>query len=217
MSKLFQFDKKNKNATFLIGTDEAGRGPLAGPVVAAAVCFPEINKNIISKLELVNDSKKLSHKQREILYEVIKDNSIYSINEVGVKEIEQINILQAALKAMRISCEEVCHKLNSDCEVFVDGNKKIPQFSVFQRTIVKGDSTSASIAAASILAKVYRDNIMCEYAKMYPEYDFESNKGYGTQKHIEAIKKFGVTPIHRACFLRKILAPKVEQLELNLQ
>ncbi len=217
MSKLFNYDKKNKTSKFLIGTDEAGRGPLAGPVVAAAVCFPAFDSKIIKKLSLVNDSKKLTHTQRETLFEIIKKNSIYSITTIDVEEIEKINILQAALKAMKISCENVMKQLDAEYEVFVDGNKKIPNVKFKQTTIIKGDGTSACIAAASILAKVHRDNIMIKYAEEYPEYDFEANKGYGTQKHIEAIKKHGITPIHRPTFLRKIFTPKIEQMELNFQ
>lgn len=217
MSKLFNYDKKNKTSKFLIGTDEAGRGPLAGPVVAAAVCFPTIDNSIIKQLSLVNDSKKLTHTQRETLFEIIKKNSIYSITTIDVEEIEKINILQAALKAMKISCENVMKQLDAEYEVFVDGNKKIPNAKFKQTTIIKGDGTSACIAAASILAKVHRDNIMIKYAEEYPEYDFEANKGYGTKKHIEAIKKHGITPLHRPTFLRKIFTPKIEQMELNFQ
>lgn len=217
MNKLFDFDKKNKKTTYLIGTDEAGRGPLAGPVAAAAVCFPEITKEIIKKLELINDSKQLSEKQREYLYEIIKENSVYSITSIEVDEIEKENILRCSLKAMKISCENIIKKIGNKVEVFVDGNKKIPQFIYPQKTIVKGDAASASIAAASILAKVYRDNIMNKYAQIYPEYDFENNKGYGTKKHIEAILKYGITPIHRQSFLKKIFERENEkQLTLNL-
>lgn len=217
MNKLFDFDKKNKKTTCLIGTDEAGRGPLAGPVAAAAVCFPEITKEIIKKLELINDSKQLSEKQREYLYEIIKENSVYSITSIEVDEIEKENILRCSLKAMKISCENIIKKIGNKIEVFVDGNKKIPQFIYPQKTIVKGDAASASIAAASILAKVYRDNIMNKYAQIYPEYDFENNKGYGTKKHIEAILKYGITPIHRQSFLKKIFERENEkQLTLNL-
>ncbi len=206
MSLLFEYDAKNKSKEYLIGTDEAGRGPLAGPVVAAAVCFKEVTQEILEILDAVNDSKKLTHKKRAELFEIIKEHCIYSITVIDVKEIETINILQAALKAMRLSCEEVAKQLDNEAEVFVDGNKKVPNLTLPQRTIVKGDGTSASIAAASILAKVYRDELMCEYAKKFPEYDWENNKGYGSAKHIEAIKKYGVTQHHRKSFLKNILA-----------
>jgi len=216
MSKLFDFDLNNKKSNFLIGTDEAGRGPLAGPVVSAAVCFKEVTPEIVKKLELLNDSKKLSHKQREFLYEIIKEHAIYSIIEISVEEIEEINILQAALKGMRLACENVQKQLQDEVEVFVDGKIKIPKFGFSQTTIVKGDGTSASIAAASILAKVYRDRIMCDFAQKYPNYDWASNKGYGTAKHIDAIKKYGVTPLHRMSFLTKLFQQKDEkQLELE--
>ncbi len=205
MSLLFDFDKNNKKSKFLIGTDEAGRGPLAGPVVAAAVCFKDVTLEILELLDAVNDSKKLTHKKRAELFEIIKEHSVYSIKVVDVKEIEKINILQAALKAMRLSCEEVASQLDGEAEVFVDGNKKVPNLKLTQRTIVKGDGTSASIAAASILAKVYRDELMCEYAKKFPEYGWENNKGYGSAKHIEALKKYGVTKHHRKSFLKNIL------------
>ena len=217
MNKLFDFDKKNKTSQYLIGTDEAGRGPLAGPVVAAAVCFKEFSKDILQKLELINDSKQLSEKQREYLFDLIKDVAVYSITPICVEDIERENILRCSLKAMKISCENVIKKLDSSVEVFVDGNKKIPNFKYQQRTIVKGDATSASIAAASILAKVYRDGIMKDYAEKYPEYDFANNKGYGTKKHIEAILRYGTTDIHRPSFLRKIFERENEkQLTLNL-
>ena len=216
MNKLFNFDKKNKKAEFLIGTDEAGRGPLAGPVVAAAVCFPEINSQIIKKLELINDSKQLTEKQRAYLFEIIKENSVYSIISVDVDEIEKENILRCSLKAMKLSCEDVIEKTGKNVEVFVDGNRLIRQFNFPQKTIVKGDAKSACIASASILAKVYRDNIMTNYAQIYPQYDFQNNKGYGTQKHIAAILKYGTTPIHRQSFLKKIFEREEEkQLILN--
>ena len=217
MSVLFEYDAKNKSAPFLIGTDEAGRGPLAGPVVSAAVCFKEVNQEILQELSLLNDSKKLTHKQRENLFEIIIRHALYSIKVISVDEIEKINILQAALKGMRLSCENVFKQLDADAEVFVDGKIKVPKLNLKQTTIVKGDATSASIAAASILAKVHRDRLMFEYAKKYPNYDWESNKGYGTAKHIQAIKDYGLTPLHRKSFLGNILAPKTEtQLKLEL-
>ncbi|MCQ2958183.1 MAG: ribonuclease HII [Candidatus Gastranaerophilales bacterium] len=217
MTKLFNFDKKLKQQGYLIGTDEAGRGPLAGPVVAAAVCYPEITKELQKKLELVNDSKKLTSKQREYLFELIKDNSVYSITVIDVKEIEKINILKSALKAMKISCENVQQQLNEEVEVVIDGNKLIPDLKFKQSYIIKGDGKSASIASASILAKVYRDNLMNEYAKQFPQYDWGNNKGYGTKKHIEAILKYGETPLHRQSFLKKIYEREnTKQLVLDL-
>ena len=216
MSKLFDFDRENKQSKYLIGTDEAGRGPLAGPVVAAAVCFTQITDEITTALAILNDSKQLSENQRVMLFDLIKKYSIFSITEISVEEIEKINILQASLKAMKISCENVIKQLDENIEIFIDGNKKIPNFNYKQKTIVKGDGTSASIAAASILAKVYRDNLMKEYSKKYPEYNFAKNKGYGTKKHVQAILENGTTPKNRQSFLKKIFA-KEEQTQLTLE
>ena len=151
------------------------------------------------------------------MFDLIRDNSICSITQISVEEIEKENILRCSLKAMKISCEDVIRKIGNDVEVFVDGNRKIPQFKYNQKILVKGDGRSAVIAAASILAKVSRDNIMKKYAIKYPRYDFENNKGYGTQKHINAILQYGVTPIHRQSFLKKIYERENEkQLTLNL-
>lgn len=205
MSKLYNFDLSNRTAKFLIGTDEAGRGSLAGPVVAAAVCFPEFTRELMIKLELVNDSKKLTEKNREFLYDLIIENSINAIVVVSVDEIEKINILQASLKGMRLACDKIISQIGEDIEIFIDGNKNIPNYLYKTTTIVKGDAKSFSIAAASILAKVYRDRLMLEYSNIYPEYDFAHNKGYGTPKHIEAIMTYGILPIHRKKFLTKIL------------
>ena len=216
MSKLFDFDKENKQSKYLIGTDEAGRGPLAGPVVAAAVCFTALTDEITNALEILNDSKQLSEKQRVMLFDLIQKYAVFSITEISVEEIEKINILQASLKAMKISCANVMKQLDENVEIFIDGNKKIPNFDYKQKTIVKGDGTSASIAAASILAKVHRDNLMHKYAEKYPEYDFSQNKGYGTKKHVQAILEHGTTPIHRQSFLKKIFA-KEEQTQLTLE
>ena len=203
MSELFDFDKKNKKAKFLIGTDEAGRGPLAGPVVAAAVVFKKLTNKVKSELELLNDSKKLTPKKREALYDIIIKHSIYSIKEVDVETIEKINILQSALLAMKLACEEVASQLDGKYEVFVDGNKKIPNFDSKQTPIIKGDATSASVAAASILAKVYRDRLMDKLDEEFPFYSWKKNKGYGTKAHIDAIKEYGITVYHRESFLKK--------------
>ncbi len=218
MNTLFSFDKDNKSLKYLIGTDEVGRGPLAGPVVAAAVCFVNLSDEIEEMLQNINDSKKLSHIQRTELCKLIKENAIYSIKSLDVKEIEKINILQAALKAMRLACLAVAEKLGDEIEIFVDGKIRIPNLPIKQKTFVKGDGKSASIAAASILAKVHRDNLMCEYAKQYPNYDWQNNKGYGTKKHIDAIKKHGLTSLHRKSFLKKIIdSEKNLQLKLKIE
>lgn len=182
----------------ICGTDEAGRGPLAGPVFAAAVIFPEGYRN-----DDIKDSKKLSEKKRERLFDVITSAAeSFSISSASVEEIEVLNILQAALLAMRRAV--VGLSVAPDL-VLVDGNQD-PMLDFPSRMIVKGDTLSMSIAAASILAKVSRDRVMRELDKQYPEYKFAQHKGYGTKLHYEALRKYGVLPIHRKAFLRKFLA-----------
>ena len=199
----FEFDKSFKR--LIVGTDEAGRGPGAGPVFAAAVYFPKIDDGICCLLSELNDSKKLSEKKREDLFEVIKQNSIYSIKSSSVEEIEKLNILQASLLAMKKACEDVIKKSTlTEPLIFVDGNKLIPKFDFEQRYIVKGDSLSASIAAASILAKVERDHFMHNLHKQFPQYCWDKNKGYLTKAHIEGIRNFGLTKWHRKKFVRKL-------------
>jgi len=212
MIELFEFDKKIKeNKTGLlnlemssydtvIGTDEAGRGPVAGDVYTAAVCFKDdVPIELFSKL---NDSKKLKEETREELYDLIKKYSYWSINAITIKQIEEINILQASLLGMKISILDVIQKSNVKNPLcLVDGNKKI-KFDLPQKTIVKGDSKSASIAAASILAKVERDRYMKKLSLKYPEYNWNKNKGYLTKSHIEAIKKYGICKYHRKSFLK---------------
>ncbi|MDR3113820.1 MAG: ribonuclease HII [Endomicrobium sp.] len=196
---LFQFDKQyyDKGFIFIAGIDEAGRGPLAGPVVAAAVIFPQD-----LTIQGVNDSKKLSPKKRNALFEEIKEKALsFSIAAVDNKTIDEINILQATFKAMASAAQGL--KIKSDL-LLIDGSHKIPQCAYpqlcRQEAIVSGDAKSASIAAASILAKVSRDAIMDDYAKLYPQYGFEKHKGYGTKAHIQAVQKFGPCPIHRMTF-----------------
>ena len=209
MSNLIEFDKQTKVKKYLIGTDEAGRGPAAGGVYAAAVCFISEPKGLLLKL---NDSKKLTEAKREELYAEIISNSVYAICHSSVEQIEKMNILNASLDAMNRACSEVIKQLESDdVEVFVDGNKLIKNFKHKQKFIIKGDATSASIAAASILAKVSRDNVMKELDKEYPQYNWASNKGYLSKLHIESIKKFGPTKHHRKLFLRKILNEDCEK------
>jgi ribonuclease HII len=201
LNELFTFDKNFKN---VIGTDEAGRGPAAGGVFAAAVYFPEVTTSLITDLEKLNDSKKLSAKARESLFSVILNNSINSIICVEVDEIEKNNILNSSLKAMKISCEEVIKKAElKDFVTLVDGNKLIKNYTYPQKFVIKGDSKSASIAAASILAKVTRDNYMKNLAQEFPQYRWEKNAGYLTKEHLEAIDKYGLTKYHRPSFLRK--------------
>lgn len=183
--------------TSVCGVDEAGRGPLAGPVCAAAVILPP---NVI--IDGVNDSKKLSEKKREALYDVIKEKSLaYSIAFASVDEIENINILNATMLAMKRAVERL--EIKPDY-VMVDGNR-LPDLDVKSECIVKGDAKSMSIACASILAKVTRDRLLYEYAKEFPQYSFDKHKGYGTKIHIEALKKYGPCKYHRQSFLTKIL------------
>ena len=179
------------------GVDEAGRGPLCGPVCAAAVILPEG-----VELEGVNDSKKLSEKKREELFDVIKEKALaYSVAFATVEEIEEYNILEATFMAMNRAIEGL--QIGADYAL-IDGNRVPKNIKIPCETVVKGDAKSLSIAAASILAKVSRDRLLLEYDKQYPEYNFAKHKGYGTKEHIEAIKKYGPCPIHRASFLTKI-------------
>jgi ribonuclease HII len=179
------------------GIDEAGRGPLAGPVFAAAVILPEH-----TEIAGLNDSKKLSAKKREELFDVIQSAALaWGIGFATEQEIDEINILQATFRAMKRACDAL--SVRPDLAL-VDGNR-IPPMDVPVRTIVKGDSLSANIAAASILAKVSRDRLMIQVDEMYPEYGFAQHKGYGTALHIEMLQKFGPSPVHRRSFLKKIV------------
>ena len=196
---LFQFDK-NFNKT-IIGTDEAGRGPAAGGVFAAAVCFEKITDALIKDLAILNDSKKLTAKKRNSIYDVIKNNTLNEIVCVEVDEIEKINILNSSLKAMNLACSAIIH--NPDVLVLVDGNKLIKNFNYPQQFIIKGDSKSASIAAASVLAKVTRDRYMEKLHEEFPMYNWAKNAGYLTKEHLDAIDKHGLCKYHRPSFLRK--------------
>ncbi len=220
--KLFAYDLYYKNH-IIIGTDEAGRGPAAGGVFASAVCFYERSRDLIERLSILNDSKQLSKKKRNALYDIILNETINSTVCVGVEEIEKINILNASLKAMKLAVEDVLKRaaLSEALEgnyskffVLVDGNKMIKDFDMCsQKWVVKGDSTSASIAAASILAKVSRDRYMEELDAKYPQYGWAKNAGYLTKEHLTAIDKYGLTEYHRPSFLRKHVE-KQEQLSL---
>lgn len=192
----FEQNAYNKGFKAVCGVDEAGRGPLAGPVCAAAVILPE---GMI--IEGVNDSKKLSEKKRDALYDVIIDKTLsYSIAFATVEEIEEINILNATMLAMKRAVEGL--DIPADF-AYIDGNRT-PQLNIPCEFIIKGDARSMSVAAASILAKVTRDRLMLDFAKQYPEYKFEKHKGYGTKVHMEAIREYGPCPIHRLSFLKKI-------------
>lgn len=209
---LFEFDTSFKKK--IIGTDEAGRGPAAGGVFAAAVSFPENSGSLIEKLAVLNDSKQLSKKRRESIYDIIKNETINSIVCIEVAEIEEINILNASLKAMKLACEDVIEKVGyENLLVLVDGNKLIKDFTAPQEYVVKGDGTSASIAAASILAKVTRDRYMEALDAKYPQYGWAKNAGYLTKEHMAAIDKYGLTEFHRPSFLRKHFE---KQKQLNL-
>ena len=194
---LYENEAKSKGYNVICGVDEAGRGPLAGPVFAAAVILPE--GHII---EGVNDSKKLSEKKRDLLFDkIIVECVCYSIGTASEREIDEINILQATFLAMKRAVDGL--EIKPDLAL-VDGNQ-IPPVNADVLTIVKGDGKSASIAAASIIAKVSRDRYMIELAKQYPQYEFERHKGYGTKLHYEKIAEHGICEAHRKTFLKKLL------------
>lgn len=195
---LYEKEAARNGYTHICGVDEAGRGPLAGPVCAAAVILPE---GCI--IEGVNDSKKLTEKKREALFDVIIETAVSCSIAFGmVEEIERDNILAATMNTMRRAVEGLSVKADF---AMIDGNR-IPPLDIPARCIVGGDAKSMSIAAASILAKVSRDRLMLKYAEQYPEYAFEKHKGYGTKLHVERILEYGECPIHRPSFLKKIYA-----------
>lgn len=190
---LYDNDFRKQGYNFICGVDEVGRGPLAGPVTAAAVILPPGTKR-----NGINDSKLLTSNKREQLAEHIKSIAIaWAIESVSPETIDQINILQASLLAMRKAILKLASRIDI---VLVDGNKPIPDIELEQRTIIKGDSKSLSIGAASIIAKVERDNLMTEYHSIYPQYNFKQNKGYPTREHRLAIHLYGPCDIHRKSF-----------------
>lgn len=196
IEKLKVYEKEYENLGYVCGIDEAGRGPLAGPVVAGAVILPE-DCNIL----YINDSKKLSQKKREELYDVILEKAVaYGIGMVSPARIDEINILQATYEAMRQAIEN----LSVVPDILLNDAVTIPQVSFRQVPIIKGDAKSISIGAASIIAKVTRDRLMVEYDKIMPEYGFASNKGYGSKMHIAALQTYGPSPIHRRSFIKNI-------------
>ena len=183
--------------SYICGIDEAGRGPLAGPVVAAAAVLPKD-----CQIFYLNDSKKLSEKKRDLLFDEIKEKAVaYGIGIVSPQVIDEINILQATYEAMR----QAISQLNVIPEILLNDAVTIPGVDIMQVPIVKGDAKSVSIAAASILAKVTRDRMMMEYDQIYPEYGFAKHKGYGTAAHIAALKEYGPCPIHRRTFIKKFV------------
>ena len=197
IENMCEYEKKYSEYEYIAGIDEVGRGPLAGPVVTCAVILP---KN--ARILYVNDSKKLSETKREELYNEIMNTALaVSIGIQGPDVIDDINILQATYKAMQQSI----HNLKIQPDLLLNDAVTIPDIDIKQVPIIKGDAKSISIACASIIAKVTRDRMMADFDKLYPEYDFASNKGYGSSSHIEAIKKYGLTPIHRPSFCSKFV------------
>ncbi|MBR3588245.1 MAG: ribonuclease HII [Clostridia bacterium] len=200
MDYTFEHQAHEQGFNVVCGVDEAGRGPLAGPVCAAAVILPD---GLV--IEGLDDSKKLTEKKRDALYDVICNEAIaYGIAFASVEEIEEMNILQATFLAMKRAVESL--NIKPDLAL-VDGNQK-PNLDIQARTLVKGDAKSPSIAAASILAKVTRDRLMTEIAEEYPQYEFSKHKGYGTKLHYEKIMEHGISSVHRRSFLKKITGEK---------
>lgn len=192
-----RFEKEYASFSYICGIDEVGRGPLAGPVVAGAVILPK-DCDIL----YLNDSKQLSEKKREELYDVIMEKAVATgLGFVSPERIDEINILQATYEAMR----EAISKLCVQPDILLNDAVTIPKVAVRQVPIIKGDAKSISIAAASIIAKVTRDRLMVQYDSVFPEYGFASNKGYGAAAHIEALRKYGPTPIHRRSFIKNLL------------
>lgn len=189
----------------IIGIDEAGRGPLAGPVVACAVKIV----NYVKEFEMINDSKKLTEKKREFLFDIILANCEVGVGLANEKEIDKINILNATFLAMRRAIEDLEAGGTKFDLALIDGNHKIRKYDNPQEFVIKGDGKSLAIAAASIIAKVSRDRIMVRYDELYPEYGFAKHKGYGTKQHREALLKYGKISCHRDSFLTKILSSKL--------
>lgn len=194
----YEISAKEKGYRSVCGVDEAGRGPLAGPVCAAAVILPDN-----CEIEGLNDSKKLSEKKREALFDLIKEKAVsYCIAFASVEEIEEYNILEATYIAMNRAIDGL--EIPADFAL-IDGNRTPKGIKIPCETIVKGDGLSLSIAAASVLAKVTRDRLLLEIDKEYPQYNFKKHKGYGTKEHTDLILQYGPSPVHRMSFLRKLL------------
>lgn len=195
--KMKEYEKKYTDYSYICGIDEVGRGPLAGPVVAGAVILPK-DCDIL----YLNDSKQLSEKKREELYEIIMEKAVSTgLGFVSPERIDEINILQATYEAMR----EAIGALSQTPDLLLNDAVTIPEVSIRQIPIIKGDAKSISIAAASIIVKVTRDRLMVQYDSMFPEYGFAGNKGYGAQAHLDALRKFGPTPIHRRSFIKNFI------------
>ncbi|MDO5403717.1 MAG: ribonuclease HII [Eubacteriales bacterium] len=194
---LCQFEKEYSAFSYICGIDEAGRGPLAGPVVAGAVVLPKD-----CRILYINDSKKLSEKRREELFELIPKEAVsVGVGIISPDRIDEINILQATYEAMR----EAVKKLSCIPDILLNDAVTIPGLTMKQVPIIKGDAKSISIGAASIMAKVTRDHLMEEYGQKYPEYGFGKHKGYGTKQHIEALREYGPCPIHRMTFIKNFI------------
>lgn len=197
MYQMFSYEREHGDCSYICGIDEVGRGPFAGPVVAAAVILPK-DCDIL----YLNDSKKLSEKKREMLYDEINEKAVaVGIGMASEKMIDDINILQATYQAMRSAISS----LTVQPDLLLNDAVTIPEVDIPQIPIIKGDAQSASIAAASIVAKVTRDRMMKEYDDVYPGYDFAKNKGYGTKAHIQGIKEHGICDIHRKTFVKKYI------------
>ena len=216
------FDKEREIASgeefLVVGVDEAGRGPLCGPVVAAAVSYKTADYVIPEELErdfaLIRDSKKLSEKQREKIYDLIQEHFYVGVGIVHADTIDRINILEATFLAMKSAIASLRPQLtknnqrvrDEDLYILIDGNQEIPNLSLKQETVVGGDGTVRSIAAASIIAKVTRDRMILEYDQLYPQYGLAKHKGYGTKVHMDALRKYGPSPIHRMSFKPVLLS-----------
>lgn len=202
LKQMREFEREYEHLGYICGIDEVGRGPFAGPIVAGAVILPPD-----CEILYVNDSKQLSEKMREQLYDEIMEKAVsVAVGYASPQRIDEINILQATYEAMR----EAVSKLAVTPQILLNDAVTIPQITIPQVPIIKGDAKSISIAAASIVAKVTRDRLMREYDKIMPEYGFASNKGYGSKEHIEAIKKYGPTPIHRRSFIHNVTGENYE-------
>ncbi|MBY0356800.1 MAG: ribonuclease HII [Candidatus Obscuribacterales bacterium] len=198
----------------IIGTDEVGRGCLAGPVVAAAIVLPVIERGspLAVSLSGLNDSKKLTATRREELSSILKDICVFAVAEASVEEIDRLNILNASFLAMRRAISKL--RITKESLLLVDGKYKVPQCRHKQIAVVQGDGRSASIAAASVIAKVYRDELMCNLAQKHPEYFWHSNKGYGSSDHRNAIAEYGINQWHRKSFCRSL--PEISGKQLSL-
>lgn len=195
--QLREYERKYADCAYICGIDEVGRGPLAGPVVAGAVILPKD-----CEILYINDSKQLSEKKREELYDIIMEKAVScAVGYATPERVDEINILQATYEAMR----DAISKLEVIPDVLLNDAVVIPEVGIRQVPIIKGDAKSISIGAASIIAKVTRDRLMTEYDKVFPEYGFAGNKGYGSAAHIEALKKYGATPIHRRSFIKNFV------------